>query len=166
MEDMWVINIPSPNGRQESTNFIRVCLAVWMFAEWISPKAADVLSCPTVHITTCCTYVTVYSINVSCLCHRSMYERDGAVREQHQPHPEEPRGGAGSCWVREGCWLRPVPGAPCSPLRLLPLAAPRPVAGPGASHTTPALAGDEELGITRWHDAQAHRSVFTSLPQY
>lgn len=99
----------------------------------------------------------------SCLCHRSMYERDSSVGEQHQPHPEEPRGGAGCCGVREGCWLRPLPRTPSTPLRLLPLAAPRPVAGPGASHAASALAGAQRLGLTRWHDAPAHRSVFILL---
>lgn len=99
----------------------------------------------------------------SCLCHRSMYERDSSVGEQHQPHPEEPRGGAGCCGVREGCWLRPLPRTPRTPLRLLPLAAPRPVAGPGASHAASALAGAQGLGLTRWHDAPAHRSVFILL---
>lgn len=112
------------------------------------------------------TSVILDNINVSCLCHRSMYERDGAVGEQHQPHPEEPGGGAGCCGVREGCWLRPVPGTPCTPLRLLPVATPRPVAGPGASHAASTLAGAEGLGLTRWHDAPAHRSVLTLLTPY
>lgn len=96
----------------------------------------------------------------SCLCHRSMYERDSSVGEQHQPHLEEPRGGAGCRGVREGCWLRPLPRTPSTPLRLLPLAASRPVAGPGASHAASALAGAQGLWLTRWHDAPAHRSVF------